>query len=34
VHEALLGEFERIFSGRELEPLPDVQQYKKLSSLT
>lgn len=27
VHEALLGEFEGIFSGRELEPLPDVQNY-------
>ena len=29
VHEALLREFEEIFSGRGVEPLPDVQPYKK-----
>src|SRR5579863_9276672 len=28
VHAALLKEFEQIFSGRELEPLPDVRQFK------
>ncbi len=29
VHEAMLNEFEQIFSGRNLEPLPDVQTYKR-----
>jgi myo-inositol-1(or 4)-monophosphatase len=29
VHEAMLKEFEQIFSGRDLEPLPDVQAYKR-----
>jgi myo-inositol-1(or 4)-monophosphatase len=29
VHEAMLNEFEQIFSGRDLEPLPDVQTYKR-----
>jgi myo-inositol-1(or 4)-monophosphatase len=28
VHEAMLNEFEQIFSGRDLEPLPSVQDYK------
>jgi myo-inositol-1(or 4)-monophosphatase len=28
VHEAMLNEFEQIFSGRDLEPLPNVQDYK------
>jgi myo-inositol-1(or 4)-monophosphatase len=28
VHEALLSEFEQVFSGRGLEPLPDVQAFK------
>jgi myo-inositol-1(or 4)-monophosphatase len=29
VHSALLNEFERIFAGRGLEPLPDVAEYKR-----
>ncbi len=29
VHSALLSEFERIFTGRGLEPLPDVAEYKR-----
>jgi myo-inositol-1(or 4)-monophosphatase len=29
VHGALLNEFEQIFSGRGLEPLPGVQEYKR-----
>jgi myo-inositol-1(or 4)-monophosphatase len=29
VHSALLSEFERIFNGRGLEPLPDVAEYKR-----
>jgi len=29
VHEALLSEFEQVFSGRGLEPLPDVQAFKQ-----
>ena len=29
VHEALLREFEQIFSGEGLEPLPNVQEYKR-----
>ena len=29
VHPALLSEFEQIFSGNELEPLPDVHVYRK-----
>jgi myo-inositol-1(or 4)-monophosphatase len=29
VHSALLNEFERIFTGRGLEPLPDVSEYKR-----
>ena len=29
VHGALLAEFEKIFSGRGLEPLPDVQAFKR-----
>jgi len=29
VHDALLGEFEQIFSGRGLEPLPDPVQYRR-----
>jgi myo-inositol-1(or 4)-monophosphatase len=28
VHEAMLNEFEQIFSGCDLEPLPSVQDYK------
>ena len=27
VHEALLHEFQQIFAGHDLEPLPDVQEY-------
>jgi myo-inositol-1(or 4)-monophosphatase len=29
VHSALLTEFEQIFAGRGLEPLPDVAEYKR-----
>jgi myo-inositol-1(or 4)-monophosphatase len=29
VHQALLNEFEQVFSGQDLEPLPDVQEYRK-----
>jgi myo-inositol-1(or 4)-monophosphatase len=29
VHEALLNEFEQVFSGHGLEPLPDVQAFKQ-----
>ena len=29
VHEALLHEFAQIFAGRELEPIPDVREYKR-----
>lgn len=29
VHTALLSEFERIFTGHGLEPLPDVAEYKR-----
>jgi len=29
VHESLMAEFERIFSGRELEPLPEVKEYSR-----
>lgn len=29
VHEALLREFEQIFSGSSLEPLPNVQEYRR-----
>jgi myo-inositol-1(or 4)-monophosphatase len=29
VHDALLGEFQKIFAGRGLEPLPDVQLYRE-----
>jgi myo-inositol-1(or 4)-monophosphatase len=29
VHSALLNEFARIFTGRGLEPLPDVAEYKR-----
>jgi len=29
VHGALLHEFEQIFAGRGLEPLPDVREYRK-----
>jgi myo-inositol-1(or 4)-monophosphatase len=29
VHQALLSEFENIFNGQDLEPLPDVQEYRK-----
>ena len=29
VHQALISEFENIFSGQDLEPLPDVQEYRK-----
>jgi myo-inositol-1(or 4)-monophosphatase len=28
VHDALLSEFENIFTGRRLEPLPDLAEYK------
>ena len=28
IHEALLGEFEDVFAGRGLEPLPDPKVYK------
>jgi len=30
VHGALLNEFAQIFEGRGLEPLPDVQEYRKV----
>ena len=33
VHEALLREFESIFGGRGLEPLPDLAEYKSTRSL-
>jgi len=29
VHEALLGEFQAIFAGRGMEPLPDPRQYER-----
>jgi myo-inositol-1(or 4)-monophosphatase len=29
VHQALMNEFEQIFSGNDLEPLPDVHEYKR-----
>jgi len=29
VHDALLNEFQAIFAGRGLEPLPDAREYKK-----
>jgi myo-inositol-1(or 4)-monophosphatase len=29
VHEALLGEFQAIFAGRGMEPLPDPRQYQR-----
>jgi len=29
VHEAVIGEFAKILSGRGLEPLPSVQEYKR-----
>jgi hypothetical protein len=29
VHEALVHEFQQIFTGRGLEPLPDPRQYKR-----
>jgi myo-inositol-1(or 4)-monophosphatase len=29
LHPALLSEFEQIFTGTDLEPLPDVQDYRK-----
>jgi myo-inositol-1(or 4)-monophosphatase len=29
VHKALLGEFEQVFSGHDLEPLPDVRAFKR-----
>jgi myo-inositol-1(or 4)-monophosphatase len=29
VHEALLSEFAQIFGGHDLEPLPDVQEFRK-----
>jgi myo-inositol-1(or 4)-monophosphatase len=29
VHQALMSEFEQIFSGNDLEPLPDVQAFRK-----
>jgi myo-inositol-1(or 4)-monophosphatase len=31
VHEALIHEFQQIFGGRELDPLPDPREYKKAS---
>ena len=31
VHEAMLNEFEQVFSGRGLEPLPDVQALQDVS---
>jgi myo-inositol-1(or 4)-monophosphatase len=29
IHDALLAEFEAIFQGRELEPLPDPREYRR-----
>jgi myo-inositol-1(or 4)-monophosphatase len=29
VHPALLGEFEQVFNGHDLEPLPDVQAFRR-----
>jgi len=29
VHAALLSEFEQIFSGHDLEPLPDVREFRR-----
>ncbi|HZW93862.1 MAG TPA: inositol monophosphatase family protein [Candidatus Eremiobacteraceae bacterium] len=29
IHEALLQEFEEIFAGRDLQPLPDPREYKR-----
>src|SRR5450631_4200329 len=29
VHQALLSEFEQVFNGHDLEPLPDVRDYRK-----
>jgi myo-inositol-1(or 4)-monophosphatase len=29
VHQALLNEFDQVFNGQDLEPLPDVQEYRK-----
>src|ERR1700680_4237271 len=29
VHEQLLGEFEQVFSGHDLEPLPDVRAFRR-----
>jgi myo-inositol-1(or 4)-monophosphatase len=32
IHDALLGEFEQIFAGRELMPLPDPREYARKGS--
>jgi myo-inositol-1(or 4)-monophosphatase len=29
LHEALLHEFQEIFAGRGMEPLPDPREYKR-----
>ena len=29
VHPAMLREFEQVFSGQDLEPLPDVHAFRK-----
>jgi hypothetical protein len=29
IHDELLGEFEQIFAGRDLEPLADPREYVK-----
>jgi myo-inositol-1(or 4)-monophosphatase len=29
VHKALLKEFEQVFSGKDLEPLPDLRTFRK-----
>jgi hypothetical protein len=29
IHEALVDEFQKIFAGRGLEPLPDPREYAK-----
>jgi hypothetical protein len=29
LHDALLAEFQEIFAGRGMEPLPDPREYKR-----
>jgi len=31
LHEALVQEFQQIFAGRDLEPLPDPREYARKS---